>query len=290
MSTMIEPKWEQVIWQPKIDGRRYDVPIDYLANDEVADLHLYPGFGEERRSTERAIQLLSEIGVPTAGVVLPFHILEPTIANLHRTIIEAPVAIAETLNEQANRPTCSPVNIIGKSQGGGVALATAAEAPELFGALGIISPVGLTPESFGDTASQRRRNFIWRLGVVNSFTLSMNPLLDPGNFTATREVLKRTLDDVRAGRLKNKLDLAFSLDLTDSVKQLAEDHPIKIFVGEKDKVFRPNELRQSLGRIGCEDLLELTEGSHVPILNHRGAQQLTIAGNWIKAIRSGEHL
>ncbi len=87
-STLEGPTWQRVMWQPEIVGRTRDIPIHCFAGPEPASTHFYPGYGEERRATERGVRLLSQVGVHAAGVLLPFNCLEPNAANLRRTIAD----------------------------------------------------------------------------------------------------------------------------------------------------------------------------------------------------------
>jgi len=64
---------------------------------------MYAGLGEERHVTEVGIKTLGDLGIATAGVVLSFHLLELTRANIERTANEASIAIAQQLNAQGHR-------------------------------------------------------------------------------------------------------------------------------------------------------------------------------------------
>lgn len=55
------------------------------------------------------------------------------------------------------------------------------------------------------------------------------------------------------------------------VECLKRDHPIRIFIGETDPLFKATELAQILGSIGCNSLLEVVDGSHCSLLTRKGS-------------------
>lgn len=283
MSQMAEAGWQQVIWQPRIDGLVHDVPINCFVSREPS-VHLYLGYGEEALATRYGVTLLSGIGLDSAGIVLPFHHLEPTAANLELIAVEAPLAVAEALNQQAGKAPDAQVDLIGKSQGGGVTLMAAGEAPERFRALGLIAPAGLTREALGNTPLRRRWRFLARFIIENGLDPAMDPFRDLGNASAIYEVSHRMIGDMLSRRFKAKLDFALSRDLISQLTSLREDHPIRLFAGVEDNVFRLAEYARSLGGIGCLDLIEPIAGPHAPTLNGAGTQQLVVAGRWIRSL------
>jgi hypothetical protein len=66
---------------------------------------------------------------------------------------------------------------------------------------------------------------------------------------------------------------------------LAEDHPFAVFAGTTDPLFRINEYRNALARVGAEDLLHEIEGSHANLNNRGGRQQLVVIADWVKSER-----
>lgn len=281
--------WQQINWQPKIDGQIRDVPIDVLTNDQAPDVHFYGGLGEKHLATQAGVNILGELGLKTAGVYLTFDVLEPTRANIQRTIQEAPIAVVQQLNEQAGRPADTKTKLIGKSQGGGVVFTTASQAPELYGAIGSLAPVGLNREFLGSTLDERRQEFYKRLAFINLLRSEQNPLLHPGNLPAGYELGRQVISDILArfeghSRLKAKVDLAMEMDLADDIKRLVSDHNIRIFVGEKDPIFKPFEIVQTLGQVGLTDLVETVPGSHSSTLTRTGKAQLTRVGQWIRSV------
>jgi len=283
MSQVGEAGWQQVIWQPKLDGLVHDVPIKCFVRGDPS-VHLYLGYGEEALATRYGVTLLAGLGLDSAGVVLPFHHLEPTAANLELIAVEAPLAVAEALNQKAGKAPDAEVDLIAKSQGGGVALMTAGAAPERYGALALIAPAGLTREALGDTPLQRRWRFLGRFIIENGLDPTMDPRRDPGNVLAIYEVSRRMIGDILGGRLKAKLDFALSMNLAGQLASLSEDHPARLFAGMEDSVFRLAEYAQSLGKVSCLDLIEPIAGPHAPTLNAAGAEQLLIAGRWIRSL------
>lgn len=279
-------EWQQVMWQPQIDGRKHDVPIDVLTGGEFADVHLYGGLGEERHATRVGVETLGGIGLSVAGVVLPFHLLEATRSNIERTCIEVPLLVAQFLNEANSKPVDTRVNLIGKSQGGGVVLQAGYSAPEQYGAIGSLAPVGLNSSFLGENSTEQRRTFLRRLLISNNRRPEQNPFRDKGNLRAGIEVGARALSDVMARRLKTKLDFAIDHDFSKDMIELRANHAVRIFVGEGDPLFRASEIAYNLGLVGCEDLLEVIPGSHGSLLTRMGTRQLEAVGAWISKVKA----
>lgn len=279
------------MWQPKVDGRTHDVPIETMhtpgAFQSERLLHLYPGLGEEERATEKGLHVLADEGLPALGIILPFHHLPPEQRHIERVVAEAPYDLAVASNERAGNNPDYPVDAIGSSQGGGVLLMSARRRPEAFDAMGLLGPVGLNPEAFGNTDRKKAMTFLWRLGVVNAlFRKEQSLLLDPkGNIDALRETGGRVISDVREGRLGPKISFALNAALAQNVAYLAGKRELAVFVGENDPVFRPDELREELNVHGAGHVLEVIEGSHGTLNNRGGRNQLRHVAQWMRQVR-----
>jgi surfactin synthase thioesterase subunit len=278
---------EKVIWQPVVDGRTHDVEINVWHHPEALDqpfqTHFYPGLGEEDRIAQRGVKKLAALDLPASVVVLPVQSLPVTAANIDRFATEAPIAVAQAMNEKAGKPADQPVDLMGRSQGGGIIFMTASHDSEQYGSLAALSPVGLNPDDLGRNPSQKRRNFMWRLGWQNNRRPEQS-LRDPGNIVAGYEVFGRIGSDVLHRRLGTKLDYALSVNLGYRIQRLAADHPIRIFVGEHDPIFRYHELALSLGELGMVHLLEEVSGSHSSLAAKATDSQLAVMVDWLKSL------
>ncbi|HUD07779.1 MAG TPA: hypothetical protein VMQ52_01745 [Candidatus Saccharimonadales bacterium] len=283
-------KWQKVEWQPVIAGLTRDIPLYCFigksamipGNDPV---FIFPGYGEERISIPTAVNTLEKRGIASIGVNLPDTFLRDK-AILELSSREAPVAVAQSFNEIAGKAPDAKVDVVGHSKGAGVLLVAGREAPERFGALGLIGPIGVTNEYLGRSTNARILNYFWRLGVLNNLEPDHNPLKDRGNLVSFYEVATRIGKDVVRGTLKTKLDLAFDLNLAENIRQLSKDHPLRLFLGTGDRLFTLEEYRKAMGEDTYNDCVEEVIGSHSPITNRVGRQHIALAGDWIKAVRT----
>lgn len=284
--------WQSVEWQPIIDGRKQDIPIDCLVGDNALlpgsdPAHLYPGYGEERMGIAAAIKFLNLLNRPTIAVQLPDSITRDS-KTLEMVAVEAPRAVAQWFNETAGRPSSRPVDVLGNSKGAGVLLMAAAHDPEQYGAMGLIGPIGVTNKYLGETEGQRLRNYFWRIAVLNNLKPDHNPLTDPTNLLSFYEYAVRIAKDIKSGVLKTKLDLAFSLDLAETATILAQDHPLRLFLGEDDELFTTEDYRGSLGEDVYSANTEVIPGSHSSMITKMGRKQLRSASDWRETVRFGQ--
>lgn len=287
----------------RADGK--DVPIDFVVNNEALlnpmakQVHVYAGIREEKRAAIHAMEVLDELRMPASAIILPFHHLHPTPANIERVLVEVPPAFVTHQNLTLGKNQYSHVDLLGSSQGGGGVFMTASETPELFDAIASRAPVGLNQEVFGNGGDNmairmRRLRFLYRFAIKNAIKGDQMPLhfksphIDIGNVLGQYEAVKGLIDDIGAHRLGPKLDFALSKSLAGDVAKLnKEKHPINIFVGEDDPVFRLSEIIATLGEVGCQDLVTPMEGaSHSSIMSNAGTKQLKVAANWLKLIRT----
>lgn len=277
---------ETFVWSPRVDGRSHDIPITTMIADGALDegveqTHLYLGLGENKLASRAGLQIMGRAGLNGIATILPFHHLPCTPANIERTLVEAPQAIIEEMNQRAGNESDSPISAVLHSQGGGVLL-SAADAPELFSTIGAWSPAGLTPEAFGDTLKQKRRVFYRRLLLQNVLKNDQNPFRYPSNLVVGVETGKQIAGDMMKRRLSDKLDYALGVQGIQAVKALAEsDTDIAIFSGENDPLFRVEEYMRSLGTVGLTHLFYSIPGSHSNPLTPVGRQQLEIVTDWV---------
>ncbi len=292
------PTSEVFMWQPKVNGLVRDVPVGIVLHpdalkQEQDQLHLYGGLGEEMMATKRGVRRLGGLGLPSVGVVLQFNSLPADSVNIERTLVEAPLAVAREYNIRAGNREDRAVDLEGHSQGGGAALFAATRTPEAFGAVAAWSPVGLTPEAFGDTLEAKRAEFIKRLAIKNNLKIEQNPLLYPAILLGGYEVGKRAASDFIARdettgqrRLYSKLAFGLSIDISEEVAELAQDHDVAVFAGKTDPVFEIDEYRASLSKVGAEDLIIEIPGSHTNLNTRASGKQMAPIADWLKDVRS----
>jgi hypothetical protein len=289
MSVAIEQS--DFVWQPVIDGVSRDVPIDvYVAEGALEEgtpqNHVYLGMGEHGFASRSTLKTLHEIGVPGVAAVLPFHHLPCTDANIERTIIEAPHAIAQEMNRRANNGSAPvPVGTIGHSQGASVFL-SGNRAPELFDIIGAWSPDGLTSDNFGSTSGEKKKEFFNRF-LQNILCIEQNPVFHPGNIIAAAEILNLLLADCLNGRVNTKFDYALNVNLIGPIMELVDaGKSVAIFGPESDPIFPGQEYLEALGKVGLAHIFQRVSGSHTNPLVRPGKKQLQVVGNWLLESRN----
>ncbi|MGD0284157.1 MAG: hypothetical protein ABSB12_00980 [Candidatus Saccharimonadales bacterium] len=281
--------WETVDWQPVIGNGRENIPIQCLVSNEALapdsePVYIFGGYSEEKFALRAAVKSLNELRRASIAVNLP----DGNIKNrdsLELVAKEAPLAVAQWFNERADRVSDAKIDVIAHSKGAGALLVAGNEAPERFGAFGLIGPIGITNELLGSTPNERIRNYLWRITVLNNIKQDHNPLSDPSNLISFYEFAARISKDLLAHRLKSKLELALSLDLAQSVGQLSQNHPVRVFLGVNDRLFTVEEYRKSLGEASFNINTEQIPGSHSALVSRMGRYQLELASNWLEAVR-----
>ncbi len=282
--------WQIVEWQPTVYGKKKDIPIECLVGSNALTsktdpVHLYTGYGEEKLAISSAIKMLDDLERPAIGVRLPDSFSRDR-ATLEMTAIEAPRAVAQWFNERLGKATEDPVDVIGHSKGAGALLMAGVHAPEQYGVMGLIGPIGITNKYLGETERQRIKNYFLRIAVLNTLTPDHSPITDPTNILSFYEFAINIAKDIKNGVIKTKLDLAFSLDLANNVASLAKDHAIRLFLGEDDKLFTTDEYKDCLGKDVFENNTVIIPGSHSAMISRMGRRQLHIASDWRESVRT----
>jgi pimeloyl-ACP methyl ester carboxylesterase len=282
--------WQTVEWQPVIAGMTRDIAIDCLVSPDALSAdsdpsYVYGGYSEEGLALRAAVKTLNRLERPSIGVNLPDRFIGDA-ATLELVAKEAPVAVAEWFNDRRGNPTDKSVDVLAHSKGAGVMLIAGNEAPERFGAFGLIGPIGVTNEFLGTSDSEKIRNYFWRIAVLNNLEKDHNPFTDPSNLVSFCEFALRVTGDLLHGRLRSKLESAFNLDLAPNVARLAQDHQIRVFLGEDDKLFTTEEYRKSLGDSVFAANTVRIPGSHSALVSRMGRHQLELASDWLEKVRS----
>lgn len=254
---------------------------------DTAQTHVYLGVGEGRFASRSTLKALSQLGIESTAVILPFHYLPCEPVNIERTLIEVPQLLSQKLTERAG--THGPVSLLGHSQGGGGIIIAASEAPELYNAVGAWSPVALTSKALGKELPEQRLEFFKRFLLQNSVRIEQIPLLHPGNLIAGLEIFSFIAHDAFGKRLIPKLNYALTVDGLDKITKLAQklEH-VAIFGAIHDPVFKITEYAEALAAVGLEHLLHIVPGSHSSPLTKPGQAQLEAVGAWLLGTR--DHL
>lgn len=283
----------------KLPGHGY-LSADFISNNAFRNVRdgrwllFMAGLGEGNVASRHAARVFDELDIPATVLNLPLDSFEPTNLNLETVANELPVALASFLNEDNDRP----VDLMGNSQGGAAALMTGSSAPEVFGHIDVIRPLGLNRQALGITSEdpsqaelrQARRKFYFRLGVQNTFRgdqsyvhFTRRPVIDGGNMIGQSEILADVGRSWIARRLKAKLNAGLSLNLAQKAIDLHESgHDTTLWVADRDPLFRLSEILQTLGALGIDGiesgLVVPFPGSHSSIRSSAGTQQLRMVG------------
>ncbi len=265
----------QMNWQ----GHTRDVLIPYALSDgarSIADVNalMVMGMGEEYPNVAgRAVRTLGSCGLSAAALMLPFREFAPQ---------ELPWLVHEAVPKFAANLGGNPRTITGHSRGGGVALVTAGEAPELFSAVSALAPAALTNHHLGPTPEARRKMLSTELGIRNNFMQWPSR----AGFLATRNADHELRLHRQRGGLRTAIDYALSDELGRFAAKgvsamVGASKPAKIFVGRRDPFSRHEHIQSVLESLGCTDLLESVPGAHASMGSRSGRKQLHMMGKWI---------
>lgn len=242
------------------------------------------GIGEGTFSASVAPRMLGENVI---SPLLPFRgELELTPVNIERIAAEVPELVAVSglhrvnearrlhrLDEQSE--DLATVAMIARSQGGAPGIRAATSNPDLFERTALIMPFGLNRDDLGSTEKQRRYRSLMRLGFAAA---RANPF-DFGNARSTMEVASFMTKAFLDGTLLPSLDAALTFDLTDELKEHAEDHDVMVFTGARDPLFPTTELNRNLAgsNVGIREL----PGTHATPGSRTGKKHLAAAYEWV---------
>lgn len=243
-----------VSWSPGVGAQPVELPLvmgelarTARANNETITM-LIPGFGETEESAREGVTVWEErFGKPAAASWISYALLPPTKSNLLKIAIDVPLALASHIGEGR------PVNVITHSLGD-LAVMAAAEAPELFEAIGADSPHALACGYWGKIP------VLGSVGVLRPAAAAKRLLVDTGwQLRAHRsdQRLRRVFGEARSEltRLGLRAWSASAFAFSDPIIQrtanafvsLAESgHPVLVVTGEADSVAPTGEVRQTL--------------------------------------------
>jgi hypothetical protein len=230
-------------------------------SNERSHVVLQMGMGNEGRRVRLATaEQLGARGV--RGITLldatPYRKVEPDKDSLTSLAAYTIDGVALHLKEQYGIET---LHAIGESQGS-VAVLESMRNPNspLNGRLGLIHPLGLTPEVLTVPRFMTR---MLQTAVQNDIELA-------GTLVGMH-ASKRALGDLilTGGQ---QIKSAASYDGTEALKEILESHDVAVFAGEDDRLFPPIEIEDHLSRVGIHDhKYEIGDGPHAALALRVGA-------------------
>lgn len=280
-------RWETVVWQPVVHGRRRTVPISVLVSPEAAanvdrQVHSYQGLGEGRRAARADMALMRAHGLGGVVVHLAYHHLAPE--HIEQTLVEAPIAVADQIAQG------HAIGVHGRSAGGGPALMAAGEAPERFASVGLLSPAGILNEHFGATPGTRRATFLQRLAVTNALA-TIRQGLDWGDCKQLAGIVLELGHHARRRQLVGAIDHALHPGFTArGLAGLATLHghqiPVRILAPTEDQVFPNADFRRVLDMAGLEHIVADIVGLHTNVRSRSGAAQYAQLAAWTRSLQA----
>ncbi len=264
----------------------------YTSSPDFTDPNATPivallGYGEGSAAAKQATRILSEMtGRP---IIVPILNFEDTkdVDKLRESAQGQPLAVIEHINAALGRDIHSPVDIIGKSQGGAVAaqlivyLSKQYKYPDLIRNLALISPAGYTNGYMGDNPFDRKKTVAVGLGIKNNMRMAQ---LSPRSLKAGRSIVSLAARDIASGRIGPKFELAYGQPNPERVKMLEkrsdDKKPTLLLAGDNDPLFKLELYNKALGNIATEAIEVMPGASHSAIIA-AGDAQLESAGDWL---------
>ena len=198
-----------------------------------------------------------------------------------------PLAVIEHINSALGTDIHSPVDVIGKSQGGAVAaeligkLLELGEHPNLIRNYALISPAGHTNEYLGDNSSDRKKAAAIGLGIKNNMRVDQ---WSPRSLRAGLSIVGLVTRDVAGGRINPKFELAYGSVNQERVKvierRLHEKKPTLLLAGDRDPLFTLENYNKVLGKM-ASGVVEVMPGASHSAIMAAGDAQLESAGFWL---------
>jgi len=230
-------------------------------SDERSHTVLQMGMGNEgarvRRITAERLGARGVRGVTILDAT-PYRKVKPDEESLTGLAAYVVDGVATHLKEQHGVET---LHAIGESQGSVAVLESMRKLDSpLNGRLGLIHPLGLTPEVltvprfFGrmlQTALQNDIELAGTLVGVHATQRGLGDLLLTGG---------------------QQITSAANYDGTEALKEILGSHDVAVFAGEDDRLFPPDEIERHLARVGIRDhRYEIGEGPHAALALRVGA-------------------
>ena len=271
---------------PSVEIESYVTSPDFF-DPEATPIVVFLGYGEGLEAAKEATRILSEM--TGRAVIAPYLNFEHTkdFDELKESASGMPLAVIEHINRALGRDLHTPVDVIGKSQGGAVAaelivsLSEQGKYPDLVRSLALISPAGYTNQYLGNTPSERKKAAAVGLGLKNNMRVDQ---WSPRSLKAGRSIVGLVARDVASRRIFPKFELAYGQPNPERVNALekrAEDkRPTILLAGDRDPLFKLENYNKALGSLASDIVEVMPRASHSAIMA-AGDAQLESAGFWL---------
>lgn len=163
---------------------------------------------------------------------------------------------------------CSAMHIIGSSQAAPSAIWLANNNSEQIKNVAFILPMGLNTAYFGSNDRERFRE-LRRRALLTMMQKDQLIFGDIRNAYISLNLMRIIVAGIGDGSTVNKYTVGISEDMTEAMRQLIATQKrlgrkILVYVGERDKVFPPHEVRQALKDAEIHDVAAIV----VPGISH----------------------
>lgn len=161
----------------------------------------------------------------------------------------------------------SAMHIIGSSQAAPGVIWLANNTEQIKN-VALVLPMGLNTAHFGSGGEARFKELRKR-ALLTVLQKDQSVLGDIRNVYISLNLIRIILAGISDGSTVNKYTVGISQDMTETMRQLTAKQKhlrrkLRVYVGEQDKVFPPNEIQQTLNEAGIQDVAIIT----VPDISH----------------------
>lgn len=234
--------------------RNKGIPFVYWSNtdgDTPPDTIIFLGAGQ----IDRAPRWTAEFAGPGVIVVeaLPHWHVHADEWDAREVCLTYQVAV---LQEVLHKFQLHSVHIIAESQGGAVSIVLAQKLSRKIRSLVLIKPLGFNTSALGSSKTQRLRAFKRRL-LINHLQYTQSLLHDLRNIHLKLNILRIILREPSWKMLNQKYADGVSYDVLPECREVATmfhrlGKPFVILLGEKDKLFPPDEVLAAIRGAGIK--------------------------------------
>jgi pimeloyl-ACP methyl ester carboxylesterase len=244
---------EPVQWQHHAAGQEVDIEARLLTNARWLEtgqpsLLMIPGYGEGEWAAQQALKYFTSIGKRATVALVDTSQTPASLEDVTTFAHDFAPQVVSQLQTRGVLP--EKATVLGHSMGGGILSLGVQEAPELFGSIGLLEPIG------NDTAAQiliqpdqakRERAFKRRFArVVIGPYMHANPneLLHAG-----LDISRQLAKDFRpfSHRFRDKIALTAGSDgMPAVIEHAADGNAVAYVLGGKDPLVKPSMILGSI--------------------------------------------
>jgi hypothetical protein len=251
-------------------------------DEQTPDVVIFLGAGQTG-AIARMVARRAGPGVVVVGGVPHWH-ASPDAED----IADFTVAYFESAYQKVLATFNSPsMHILAESQAAPVALILAGKLKEVQN-LALIRPLGFSVQAFGDTLNARLKTFKKRI-LQTALQYPQSFLYDPRNVVVNLIQIRAMLREASLASLSNKYAAGISYDSANDLKRAVQarhrtDNTITVILGQKDKMFPPEEVMATIKKLHIPylNIITLPAISHSPLAT-RGSRQALITA--LQAVR-----